>query len=520
MNRALPFGILCAVLIAGVLALWHFGVLDGLMTKDTPSQQPSPSAEANKPATLSAHAKDVMERAASAYNSGDYLQAAILYAEAEGESPDAALGVGLSYYMLGDYEAATAHLEQAAARGADQFTAHKYLALALNQKGLKSESAAHLDKALAIQSDAELLALRQEIRTSQKSSAPSIPTLTNMLSAMKSQETQNESLQKGIEAYNKKDFLKAHEYFSEALATEPEANFYLGANYFALNDFQNAVPFLEKSLQLTDTGFHPMAMKYLAFSYYNLSEVTKGLAYARAAMKQINDPNLNELARRLEREVSTTENQVSESSDHFKSIYDGYQFSSINRKVLSMLEDAYADIGKALDYYPSNTIIVVLNSNEEFQKIYSLPSYVSGVFDGKIRLPIKGMDKLDDASIRQTMYHEYTHAVLAMLTRNNMPLWYNEGIAEYFSEPALREPEMKIPLRDMERNMLFQSAQMTQSAYRESHNAVAYLFKQHGGYAIKESLLQLGSGATFNDAFSTSFGISYDEFLTKWSKQR
>jgi hypothetical protein len=160
---------------------------------------------------------------------------------------------------------------------------------------------------------------------------------------------------------------------------------------------------------------------------------------------------------------------------------------------------------------------VVLYSEEEFRDLTRMPPWVKGAYDGKIRLPVKGIEKQDGSVLRKVIYHEYVHAMVHSITAD-CPLWVNEGLAEYFSEGAPRDIGQVIPLGSLERSFPLGGGRVTEAAYLESHAAVAWLVEKYGLYSVKEFLRNLSDGLGTDEAFSSAFFSPYDEFLSGWGR--
>jgi hypothetical protein len=146
-----------------------------------------------------------------------------------------------------------------------------------------------------------------------------------------------------------------------------------------------------------------------------------------------------------------------------------------------------------------------------------MPAWVRGAYDGKIRLPIKGIRDEDEPILRKLIYHEYVHAMGHSITPD-CPLWVNEGLAEYFSEDSPGDIGQVIPLSELEKSFPMEGGRKTHAAYRESHAAVTDLIEEYGIYSMKEFLVYLSEGRGLPEAFSSAFFISYEEFLSGWGK--
>jgi len=257
------------------------------------------------------------------------------------------------------------------------------------------------------------------------------------------------------------------------------------------------------------------SLKFLAFIYYKEDDIERSLETANRAIAIKTDNELSTLIERLNRELRAKTNTVEESTLHFKVIYDGYEHSAISSKILDILEDAYTEIGRELNYYPNDRITVILYTREAFFDITRTHKWAGGVYDGKIRLPIAGASERTEL-LRKVLFHEYTHAVIRGLTKE-IPLWLNEGLSEYFSGASERTGQI-IPLRNIEADIKSPDPTIANKAYKVSLSAVSYLIEKYGMYRIRGLLMALGEGKDFEPAFFETFGVSFEEFSRNWGK--
>jgi tetratricopeptide (TPR) repeat protein len=308
-----------------------------------------------------------------------------------------------------------------------------------------------------------------------------------------------------------KDAVKLYHELSEH---DPSAFKGLGLSYVNAGDYENARLSLEKALEHTPNDF--MVRKVLAFIYYKKDDGERALLHAEAALSVMKDPGLQKLQVKLRNDKNAEERLVNESTNHFKVSFDGYAHGNLSRKVIEILEDAYRTIGKELDYFPAVPVSVVLYTNRDFYDITQSPQWSQGIFDGKIRIPIRGVESRE-GELRKVLFHEYTHAVVHSLTPR-CPLWINEGLAEYFSTNYGKRIGQLIPLTSLETSFSGLRPENIRTAYWESYSAVSHLIEQYGVYRIKEVLLALPKGTDLNQAFRDAFSMSYHEFTSSWGK--
>jgi len=195
--------------------------------------------------------------------------------------------------------------------------------------------------------------------------------------------------------------------------------------------------------------------------------------------------------------------------------------------LIKTLNMARRDVGRDLNYRPRHKIVVLVYSQEDFAKVRRGPDWVSGIYDGKIRVPFPNTSTAL-ATIKPTLYHEYTHAIIHDMTNDQCPVWLNEGIAEY-QEAKLRPPSLTrlriaaridrlVPLAELNAGFKSPDPEVAALAYQQSYSIVQFLVKKYGFYRIRRTLEQLGQGVAFEDAFKQEFRMSVAQLETRWSR--
>jgi len=288
----------------------------------------------------------------------------------------------------------------------------------------------------------------------------------------------------------------------------------MGISYLKLGDYENAERFLEQAIKNNPDDFS--VRKALAYLYYKKDDIEKGLSHAEAGLSIKKDQELRKIYDKLKKDKNTQDSSESESTQHFRITFDGYKHGGVSRKVLEILEAAYSAVGKEFGYFPSVPTNVILYTNRDFYDITQAPGWSGGIYDGKIRIPVRGAESNEDA-LRKVLFHEYTHSVVRSLT-HRCPLWINEGLAEYFSKNYPKKIGQIIPLGLLENSFSWLTGDQVAVAYWESYSAVSYLIDRHGLYRVKEFLQSLSGGSDLEQAFKGSFGQTYSEFVSTWGK--
>ncbi len=320
---------------------------------------------------------------------------------------------------------------------------------------------------------------------------------------------------RAVKNFNEGNYETSAALFSELSKHDRRAFVGLGLSYYKLGDYRSSASFLEKAIGERNVDEFQVR-KFLAFTYYRLDDLDMSLKNARAALSINDDAELRELRDKLSREKPAQESFINEETLHFKVLFDGYEHGSVSRQVLQILEDAYSHVGGQMGHFPPEPVTVILYSGTQFYDVTLMPEWSGGIFDGKIRVPVKDIEGSDPEMLRKVLYHEYTHAFVYSISPD-CPTWLNEGLAMYFSGEHKETVGQIIPLKSLEGRFPRTSAEST-TAYSVSYSAVAHLIERFGLHSIRQFLFALSDGEGIEGAFKSAFFISYNDFVDSWGK--
>jgi tetratricopeptide (TPR) repeat protein len=207
---------------------------------------------------------------------------------------------------------------------------------------------------------------------------------------------------------------------------------------------------------------------------------------------------------------------------HFTVLFEGPAEQRLAAHAVDVLEAAYWRICTELIAYPSDIITVILYTDEQFRDITRSPDWAAGLYDGKIRVPMRGA--LDDPRrLEQVLTHEFTHALVQSVASRGVPSWLNEGLAVFFepsdlrwAQAAVQKAPTLIPLTQLHGEFHRLPAERVPLAYAESALAVQAIMKRGGAYSLTLLLQDLGAGHAFADAFERRMSLSYTDFQAAW----
>ena len=341
--------------------------------------------------------------------------------------------------------------------------------------------------------------------------------------------TYAKEVKKGVEQLKRGEYQDARDSFEEAVRINdaaPDGHFGLGMAYFHLREDSDAEKAFTRVIEIRPRDAEPYKM--LGELYYRMDDFEQARrSWEKAVALEPANAGLRARLERIKREHKTERDFNRDVTSNFLVKYEGREKISAGRIVLAILEDAYGDVGKELSYYPSHEIQVILYSNKQFQDVTRAPDWSAGIYDGKIRMPIGGIEK-ETPALRRILYHEYTHAVVRAITPR-VPSWLNEGLAMHFEGRVLsagNEKEFrqiaragKLPaLSKLEGSFVGLRGDQVRYAYLFSLSAVRFMIDRYGLYRATTILEELAKGASVGDAVSTGLLISYEEFNRQWKE--
>src|SRR5262245_17027873 len=242
-----------------------------------------------------------------------------------------------------------------------------------------------------------------------------------------------QTAQQGFQALQGGDAERALSLFSQALTSRPNdalLNFGAGVAAHVLGREDEARLSLKRALQsnpaLTD------AAKLLGDIEYSLGNLDDAIAAYERVLAQ--NPGNLEVRQRLEawkKELTIHSSLTQRNDGRFSIIFEGTTDSALADRALAVLDAAYWRIGGAIGAYPSSSITVTLYTEQQFRDLTGAPEWSDGIFDGRIRLPVKGAQQ-NLPEFDRVLAHELTHAMITGLAPRGVPPWLHEGLASYF----------------------------------------------------------------------------------------
>jgi hypothetical protein len=183
---------------------------------------------------------------------------------------------------------------------------------------------------------------------------------------------------------------------------------------------------------------NPEALNVMSTIHYRNGRYREAWDLAvRMAAFYPDQPHLQDYIAHLETFLQESEGLVSEDGQYFRILYSTDRELEFEGQLLALLQTEMDSLTAAMGYFPSGAIDVLIMTEDMGEKANPEDPFLQGLYDGKIRLYLKGKNPEGDAFIR-TVRHEMVHAILHRAA-GDLPGWFQEGIAQKVGETPTAE---------------------------------------------------------------------------------
>jgi len=251
------------------------------------------------------------------------------------------------------------------------------------------------------------------------------------------------------------------------------------------------------------------------------------------------DPGLYNVSVKLEKlrkEKNLERNFKVKEVGNFRLKFEGLEKEVLAERAAEILRNAYRDIGRDFSFYPQKTVSVIIYPEDKLKKLDYFPDWAAGTYDGKIRFG-EDLHKMRGL-MKAVLYHEYTHVIVRELGGNDVPLWLNEGLAEFeadkFKPASFRKSRKKILAKAVSKETVFPmekldamdvaklsylSPHKIELVYAQSESFLNYIIDRYSLYDIKRVLDRLKNGLSINDALRATLYIDLQTLERDWKAE-
>jgi len=326
------------------------------------------------------------------------------------------------------------------------------------------------------------------------------------------------------------DVGRAVELLEEAYGWDEENGLVLASLTLAYVRQEN-YPFARFYLELAERRAPqapPEIYASLGEAYYALNRLDDAvLAWEQFERLDGGDPTVLRHLARARQELSLTRGQRVLHGPDFSIFSDEAISLDAVERVAARLAESYREQGNFFGARFDAPQVVVLYGGRDYFSLVSIPDWVGGVFDGKIRV---SMDPAlgPTPALEGVLSHELAHAFVRRVSGDRAPGWLHEGVAQWLEGKRLSRREVKeafsggrkpVSLADMDGSLGRRSDRATARAlYAESLGLVEYVIHAHGSGAVVCLLQDLGSGRSAEEALKQETGATSAELVEAWRK--
>lgn len=324
-------------------------------------------------------------------------------------------------------------------------------------------------------------------------------------------------------AYEQGDRESAMRYFERAMGYAPDNGIILA--YYAALLIQNgrareAINYAEHATQVSPDLADAWAV--LGYAYFSTDRSRSAIAPWEKSLQLHPDPKLQALLDKTRRELSIEATYTERDTGRFTLRYEGSTSKdTMRQQLLSVLDKDYDQLSNELGISPRQNIPVILYTEKEFFDVTQAPSWTGALNDGKLRIPIRGLDYITP-ELARVLKHELTHSFVNQASSGRCPQWLNEGVAQMEEGRTLvgRGQQLsilysnhsQIPLNALEGSFMKFSNNEALIAYDESLAATLFIRDTYGTTDIRRLLERTGDTGNFEQSMSDVLHLDYGRF--------
>jgi tetratricopeptide (TPR) repeat protein len=260
--------------------------------------------------------------------------------------------------------------------------------------------------------------------------------------------------------------------------------------------------------------------------YYALNRVEDAvLAWEQFERLHGNDPGILKRLARARQELSLSRGQRLLEWEGFSIYSDEAIPVLMTERVGDRLAESYRAQSGFFATSLESSQVVVLYAGRAYFSLVSVPEWVGGFFDGKLRISVDPDSGVTPA-LEGVLAHELAHALIRKASRDRAPGWLHEGLAQWAEGKRLVPRDFKeifsggrkpVSLAEMDGNLSRKSDRAGARAnYGEALGVVEYLIQHRGEGAVICLLHDLGDGLPVEEALRREAGMTPAELLAAW----
>ena len=194
------------------------------------------------------------------------------------------------------------------------------------------------------------------------------------------------------------------------------------------SEYSSALELIGQARKLSPHSANLAALS--GWAHYRMNQVDAAIADLQIAQSIRPTANVAALLEKAKRDQEAEGEFREGESSHFVLRYHGGASRQLASDVIHTLEEQFDVLRSELHYTPPEQIGVILYTQETFRDVTRVPGWSGGLNDGRIRVPVQGMESVTDLLAR-ILKHELTHSFVFQKTGGRCPTWLQEGVAQW-----------------------------------------------------------------------------------------
>ncbi len=194
------------------------------------------------------------------------------------------------------------------------------------------------------------------------------------------------------------------------------------------SEYSTALELIEKARKLSPQSANLAA--WSGYTHYRMNQLDLAIEDLQTAQKIRPSQSVAALLDKAKRDKNAEDDFREGESSHFVLRYHGGASRQLASEVIHTLEDQFQVLKSELHYTPPEQIGVILYTQESFFDVTRVPGWAGGLNDGRIRVPVQGLETVSDLLAR-ILKHELTHSFVYQKTSGRCPTWLQEGVAQW-----------------------------------------------------------------------------------------
>lgn len=266
----------------------------------------------------------------------------------------------------------------------------------------------------------------------------------------------------------------------------------------------------------------PLAHDRMGALHYREGRIEEAVAeWETAARLAPPDKVLAERLANAKASIAAEARLTRQTSSHFEIRFDMEKHAVLASKVLQAMETAHGEVGAELQHFGQETLVIVLMPAAEFQELTGSHGWVAGLYDGRIRLPVKDAEQRETEILARAR-HEYVHSVLAPLGKR-APSWLHEGLAQVFERRSIAQARRRaassavLPFASLAQS--FAGTKSAETAGRQYDTALAFVgWLRDGARAagFRAAMSALFDDKTLEDAFKFGYDAQLPDLYAQF----